>query len=320
MSQGKWGESFLKSGLPLEHLTQVTFRTLQWVCDPQFEYSRLNRDGQQAWFELDLLALAPPVNRDTELAFLIECKYHDSSRYWFFLPHVRRDRWYFNDRALNCAPYQTLKRPRVGTMLDLAPVSSGGIVISEDGTKQDNAVHTALQQLVNGYVPVSLSRMFGYNVDFKNVRTPQDELSFTPWATALVPVVVTNARLYRLKQTIPNLETIRQAAKPSDIADELDWTWCYHDPPRSLCEQNVAAIEAHKKEEAELIYRFPAVIDRMYDFADRPNWIAVVNVKALSKVARAILKHFRALEMRPLADFLKPRKGRSKRMGKETVH
>jgi hypothetical protein len=313
MSQGKWGESFLKSGLPLEHLTQVVFRTLRWDCYPQIEYSRLNRDGQDAWFELDLMAIAPPMNRDTDLAFLVECKYHDASRYWFFLPQVRRDRWYFNDRVLNCAPYQTLQKPRIGTTLDLAPASSSGIVISEDGTKQDNAVHTAVQQLVNGYVPVSLSRMFGYNLDFKNVLRPEHELAFVPWATALVPVIVTNARLYRLKENITKLEKIRQAGKPADIAHEVDWTWCYHDPPRYLYDQNLTTIRAHAKKEAEFVYRFPGVEDRMYDFVNRPNWIAVVHVNALAKVARTLLKHFQSLETRPINDFLKsPKKARKR--------
>jgi len=248
-------------------------------------------------------------NRSTDLAFLIECKYHDSSRYWFFLPLESSGRWYFNDRALNCAPYQTLNKPRAESVLDLAPGSSGGIVISEDGTKQDNAVHTAIQQLVNGYVPISLSKMFGYNLDFRNVWKPEDELSFTPWVTALVPMAVTNAGLYRLKPEIAHLKTIRKAAKPSDIADEVDWTWCYHDPSRSLMRQNLAAIEAHKEREAERIYRFPSVEERMHDFADRPNWVAVVNVKALSKVATSLLDHFTSLQTRAVSDFLKPREG-----------
>jgi hypothetical protein len=308
MSQGKWGESFLKSGLPLEHLTQVTFHTLRWDCYPQIEYPRRNRDGQDVWFELDLMVIAPPMNRDTDLAFLVECKYHDASRYWFFLPHVRTGRWYFNDRVLNCAPYQTLQEPRIRTILDLAPASSSGIVISEDGTKQDNAVHTAVQQLVNGYVPVSLSRMFGYNLDFKNVQRPENELTFVPWATALVPVIVTNARLYRLKENITNLDRIRQAGKPEDIAYEVEWTWCYHDPPRYLCDMNLETITAHAKQMAELVYRYPGVEDRMYGFVDRPNWIAVIQVNALAKVARALLKHFQSLKTRPISNFLKSRK------------
>ena len=311
MSKGKWGESFLKSGLPLEHLTQVTFHTLGWDCNSQVEYSRRNRENQETWFELDLTATFPKSNRDTELSFLIECKYHDLSRFWFFLPH-EPSRWHFNDRVLNCAPLQTLKKPSLRTMLDLAPASTGGIVVSEDGAKQDNAAYTAIQQLVNGYVPCSLSQMFSYNIDFHNVLTPEDELDFVPHITALIPMIVTNASIYRLRPDVIDLEIIREASAPSDIANEIEWTWCYHDPSMSLFDQNMETVEAHKAKEAELVYRFPFVENWMYDFANRPNWIAIVNIKALSKVATIVAETFMSLDTHSVKYILnaKPRKRR----------
>jgi len=33
MSGQIWGESFLKSGLPLEHLTLLTLRSIGWTCE-----------------------------------------------------------------------------------------------------------------------------------------------------------------------------------------------------------------------------------------------------------------------------------------------
>ena len=127
MAAGKWGESFLKSGLPLEHLTHVTFRSLDWDCYPQFEYSRRNRDGEEAWFEVDLVANCTAFNKGTQLSMLVECKYHDPSRYWFFLPHEGAGRWQFDDRVLNCGPFQALRKPRADSLLHLAPLSSGEI-------------------------------------------------------------------------------------------------------------------------------------------------------------------------------------------------
>jgi hypothetical protein len=47
MSKRKWGESFLKSGLPLEHLTHVTFHGLNWNSYPRPEYSRPNREKKE---------------------------------------------------------------------------------------------------------------------------------------------------------------------------------------------------------------------------------------------------------------------------------
>lgn len=98
MSKKKWGESFLKSGLPLEHLTIVTFRSLDWNCRPRVEYTRENRNGEKTWFEIDLEASSYETNKDTSLSFLVECKYHDLNRFWFFLPHDS-ERWAFNRKS-----------------------------------------------------------------------------------------------------------------------------------------------------------------------------------------------------------------------------
>jgi len=227
MASGKWGESFLKSGFPLEHLTFVTFKNAEWDCHPNFEYTRMNREKQEEWFEVDLVAKGPIFNKSTQLSMLIECKYHDPSRYWFFLPHESSGRWLFDDRVLNCAPYQTLRRPRANTLLTAAPLSSRAIVVSQDGAKQDNAAHTAIQQVVNGFVPCALDWAFNYNINYTNVADPRDELTFEPTVDALIPVVVTNAELFRLKPEIKDLDIIRKASGPPDVADSVDWTWCY---------------------------------------------------------------------------------------------
>lgn len=308
MSKHKWGESFLKSGLPLEHLTQVELRNLGWNCWPHFEYSRPNRERQETWFELDLLASHPKRNRDTELSVMVECKYHDLSRYWFFLPHHSTGRWCFDDRVLNCGPYGTLREPREDTFLSLAPMSSGGIVVSEDGTKQDNAVYTAVQQIVNAFLPCSLSHVFSSNLDFHNLIDPEGELRFKPQVTAMVPMMVTNAALYRLKPDVTDLDVIRAASAPLEVADEVPWTWYYHDVPMQLWNQNLSAIEAHSVKDRELVYRFPRVEAAMQEFADRPNWIAVVNIRALRAALTAILQRFLKLETNTVASMLRPRR------------
>lgn len=144
-------------------------------------------------------------------------------------------------------------------MLDLAPVSSIGIVISEDGTKQDNAVYTAVQQLVNGYIPHCLPRMFDYNLH----SLKQDHPKSLPWITGTVPMIVTNAQLFRLKSSVSSLEMIREAKKPSDIADEVSWTGCYHEVPNALVIQNMEAIHGHERRIAKLLTKFPGIGERL---------------------------------------------------------
>lgn len=266
-------------------------------------------EREETWFELDMIATCPEKNNDTELLFLIECKYHDASRFWFFLPH-EPDRWYFDDRVLNCGPLQTLANPAQKTFIELAPSSVWGIVVSEDGMKQDNTVHTAIQQVLNGFVPYCLFNMFSYNIDFRN--STLEETRFVPDVTALIPMIVTNASIFRLKPDVSDLEKIRHAESPHEVADEVSWTWCCIDPSMSLINQNWEAIDKHKEEEAELIYRFPFVKQRLDDFDDRPNWIAVVNIKSLSQVSATLAEHFLSLPTLSVKDILNAKSRRTR--------
>lgn len=308
----KWGESFLKSGLPLEHLTAMTFRSLGWLCTPSVEYQRVNRDKEETWFEVDLEATYPKQNRILSLNMIVECKYHDMSRFWFFLPHEKY-RWYFDDRILNTVPFQTLASPRLDTFLSLAPLSSGGVVVSETGEKQDNSVRTALEQLSNAFVPLVLRRGVAYNLDSGNYIGPEP---FIPSADAFIPVIVTNAKIYRLKTTVSDLDMIRRASSPTDIAEELKWTWCYYEPSMSLYSQNCECIERHINDESRMIYKFPGVEECLQNLAERPNWIAVVNIRDLASAVSSIQSQFRTLRIRSMSSLVIPRqkKGPKKKL------
>lgn len=310
MSEGKWGESFLKSGLPLEHLTLMTFRSLGWFCDTHIECERKNREGVNTCFELDLKASYHKNNKDTELSFLVECKYHDLSRFWFFLPHEEKSRWHFDDRVLNIGPLQTLAKPRSSTFLELAPTSSWGTVVAEDGSKQKDAVDKAIQQLTNGFVPICMSTMFDYNIDFHNVREGYD---FQLCSTALIPMIVTNAKIYRLKSTVTDLDIIRNASSPKEIADEILWTWCYFDPSMSQLENNYVSIDKHEKKEKELIDRYPQVKNSLSEFADRPNWILITNIINLQSVIETISSNFMNLRTIKINNILRQQKAKARK-------
>ena len=128
MTKPKWGESFLKTGLPLEHLTAVTLRQAGWNVDMNPEFERPNAKGKSTWFSVDMQA--------------------------------------------------------------------------------GNEVH------FEGYFP---------------------------WCTALIPTIVTNARIFRLRPSVSALDQIRVATAPTDIADELAFGLLAFDPPIALHLQNNAA-------------------------------------------------------------------------------
>jgi len=130
----KWGESFLKSGLPLEHCAVVTLNSAGWACAPHQEYERQNREGKLAWFEIDLCA-HKSNNFESHIELLIECKYHDKSRFWFFLPWSSSDfmaeyhateageNLMANSRVFNYCPFEVLVEPDLDSALKLAPMS-----------------------------------------------------------------------------------------------------------------------------------------------------------------------------------------------------
>jgi hypothetical protein len=311
MVMRKWGESFLKSGLPLEHLTLVTLRSLGWYCRPHLEYERPNREKVTTWFELDLEATSPVLNKTGSLTLLIECKYHDASRFWFFLPHERY-RWHFDDRVLNPMPLQVLQSPRADSFLSLAPTSVWGVVVSEGGEKQENAAQIAAEQLANGFVPFALSHGFAYMLDPQSY----DPRNFIPQPSTVIPMIVTNARIYRLKPSVTDLDTIRKATTPEEIADELQWTWCYFEPSMALIDQNAVAVEEHIGNEGRLIHRYPGVEERARMFDDRPNWIVVANVQALPNVVTTLHEQFAKLKLRPMRTLLEARTRPSSRRRK----
>lgn len=308
MSKRKWGESFLKSGLPLEHLAMAEFRNLGWNITPHLEVLRSNTDNDLTWFEIDFEADTPESNEDTDLFLLVECKYHDPSRFWMFLPH-EANRWAFDDRVLNIGPYQTLGDPRANSFLDLAPVSSSGIVLSESGEKQENAFQKAVYQIAEALVPRCLFIQYEYNLDIPS-RVP-------PMCAAVIPCIVTNAGLFRMRHEIVRLDDIREASSPGDIADEVPWTWCYFDAPMDIVEHHHISIDAHESGNEEILQRFPETVARMRELAGRPNWIAVINIEHLSSAVMAIHNRFLACSIRTVKAVF--RKERSKSRKRKTL-
>jgi hypothetical protein len=290
MSNKKWGESFLKTGLPLEHLTVMSFTSLGWQCDLHYEYERNNRDGEATWFELDMIAYSPSKDVDG-LRFLVECKYHDASRFWFFMPCVTTSHTAqygaleagntveTNNRVFMYFPFQALVAPKSSSALELAPKSVWGVVVGSDGSKQENAIYTAIQQLANGFVPYSLDRFFTFT---------------TNWPTALVPLIVTNAKIFRLRPEVSDLDRIRKSSSPSEIADEINWTWCYFAPQKELLLQNLRQIDNVSAKYK--IGHYKAINEQITELWSAPSWVVVANINALKSTVQTIHKHFLLLK------------------------
>lgn len=286
----KWGESFLKSGLPLEHVTAVTLRSLDWHVAPHFEYERPGSDAPRL-FEVDLVAETKYASGGTDLHLLIECKYHDSSRFWFFHP-LETERGTSDGMVLNPAPFQTLRDPAAKNMIGLAPASYWGVVVSEDGQKQDNAIHTAIEQLAHAFVPY---------VTYRLIDLPYGPSTEGILASCVVPLIVTNASIFRLRPEVTDLAEIRDAADPSDIADEVAWTWCFNEPSEELIRYNEEALK--DLEESDRKTQTLAA-EQMRSFLIRPAWFAVTTLDALEMCTGDIRDTF--FDLRILDGIIRP--------------
>lgn len=307
MSGQKWGESFLKSGLPLEHLTLLALKSIGWECELHYEYSRPNREGAEAWFEHDVIAYSP--HSDTgDVELLIECKYHDDSRFWFFLPCETEDQLsqygalsasenlYVDSAVFHSAPYEVLPQPSSETFLSLAPMCLWGVTVSRDGTRQPNAVEEATKQLAYGFVPFCLKAFYGFH---------------RSRAVSVLPVIVTSAKLFRLRPDVRSLDKIRSAGVPTDIADEVDWLWCYHAPNNELIFYNLDAIEAYKQ--SNRYAKWKAIAEQLLGLYRFPHWILVANIDAVADAVNALYKSFSAIPKNFSGDRLIARIWREKR-------
>jgi hypothetical protein len=286
----KWGESFLKSGLPLEHLTLLTLKSIGWTCELHSEYRRANREGDLKWFEHDVIAYSPS-SQNGDLELLVECKYHDESRFWFFLPCETEDHLaqygalsagenlYVDGAVLHSAPYEVLKNPNAETFLGLAPQCVWGVTISRDGTRQSNTVEEATKQLVFGFVPFCLEHFYGFH---------------RSRAVSVLPVIVTSAWLFRLRPEIRSLDKVRAAGAPDEIADNIGWLWCYQAPNGDLLDHNMSEIEAYK--DRNRYAKRKVIAKQLLALWSSPHWIIVANIEALSDAVKAIYTHFSSLK------------------------
>jgi hypothetical protein len=289
MAIQKWGESFLKSGLSLEHLTLLALKSIGWECELHYEYFRLNRENELQRFEHDVIAYSTGSEKD-HLRLLIECKYHDESRFWIFLPCETEDHLaqygaldaganlYVDSAVIHSAPFECLANPENESLLLLAPKCVWGVTVSMDGTRQPNAIEEATKQLAFGFVPYCLERFYGFN---------------NSSAISTLPVIVTSARLFRLKPDVNSFEAVRHATSPDVIADELPWLWYYHAPNGDLLEHNMNEIDAYKKQNKYAGKK--AFDEQLLSLWTFPHWIAVMNIDAMANAIAKIYEDFASL-------------------------
>ncbi len=107
---------------------------------------------------------------------------------------------------------------------------------------------------------------------------------------AVVPMVVTTARLFRLKPEAQSIDSIRKAAGPTDVADELPWTWCYHPSTGEVLDHNHDEIDMWKAGHKGLRWR--GLEDQLAHLWAGLHWALVVNINSLGDAVTALQQAF----------------------------
>ena len=213
-----WKDALLKSGLPLEHSVANILEEEGMDQPSTFRYRRSNEDGVLKTFSVDVHAKKDfEVPEGLSLELLIECKHRTPGTKWFFMPEsiASKQRPPFSQLFYStseiCPDWQ-LNRDIVEDFEDEYEVCGRGTEIYGNGQVNRKSIPTALNQ-----VRYAFSRKVAQTINLEvfHYKNTDAESSMT----VLVPIVVTNSNLWRVK---PGMDTtaIRQADEPEDIAEE----------------------------------------------------------------------------------------------------
>ncbi|OPY77991.1 MAG: hypothetical protein A4E65_02485 [Syntrophorhabdus sp. PtaU1.Bin153] len=247
-----WKDALLGSGLPLEYSVAQILKEFDSGLQQEYQYMRPNEHGIPTQFSVDqYVNLFPTQDQFVEL--FIESKYRRDGTQWLFSPQSSS---FTNDFSFR----ETL------TYLD---------AFSDVGKVNHEAVH----RFLNGYMgavkgveiqndqpnPQSIERgiaQLKYAISAEIPVCFEHQLDHLLGKQSpifiLLPVLVTTAQLWRLKEGT-TIDLIRSAGNLSDIGDQLDVLFLCITPDNMLQEYTrkklQAFFEARKNDHAESILR-----------------------------------------------------------------
>jgi hypothetical protein len=206
-----WKDALLRSGVPLE--ADVKRYLEKRGCIVNFEFSYLKPDEHEVERQFSCDIDAAYVRPAHFISLLVECKYRHQGVQWVFVPRDYGGPDEF-DPNLFMHPFDhfvSAEFPFSGLFpRRLAPCCSKGIEITNDGANE-KSIDQALAQLAFAFAPKvadacehQVMRLLGGEIIFYHV-----------------PVIVTTAELFRLKDEV-SIETIRAAKSLEGVATKHD--------------------------------------------------------------------------------------------------
>lgn len=270
-----WKDALLSSGLPLEHDIKEYFA--KRGCLASFEYSYLrpdeSRNVRQFSYDIDAALVQPPhyVN------FMVECKYRHPSVLWVFVPDAYGGP---EERSPNEFMHASDHFVRRTFGLDgsifprrLGPCCSKGVEVTSEGANE-KTIQQAIAQLAFGFAP-QLADMLEHQVR---------QLLPGEWIYHHVPVIVTTAPLYRLREGV-SVEAIRAAENLGGVADQVDLVVFHYQPGIELKAYNAAVLRAMREQMTDEVLTsklstFTKSLDHVFEVLahNSPRALVVVSI------------------------------------------
>jgi len=214
MSTKSWKDLLLSSGIPLEYSVSRVFETLGTGAGSEFRYERTDEHGIRRVFSVDVHSARHDWDRGVTLETLVECKYRHDGTKWVFLPEdystfLGPD---FDDAFVTldqCCPDRRLNTQLLAEFRERYPLCSKGIELLPTD-KNPKSIEQAVQQLRHAVTAKTITDLRWMGAEFR-----------PPAITAIVPMVVTTADLWRLKSDC-TVDDVRQAEELTDVAEQHD--------------------------------------------------------------------------------------------------
>lgn len=212
MSDAKWKDFLLKSGLPFEHLVAEILARRKWYVDGQYSYSRRNETGIHTEFSVDLHGYSEFSSKTHWIAtlnLLIECKYSSPGVKWVFSPYPASTTVFSGWLKV----FDQMANKRLASYRHLAKIEAEvpycirGVSLSGNGC-DESIITRGLSQLSYA-MPRLAERTFSFNADDRC-----DEDIAISYAGA---ILVTSAPIYVLKDRL-TLDDVSKAHAIEDIS------------------------------------------------------------------------------------------------------
>lgn len=292
MSNKRWKEVLLSSGIPLEH---DVIKTLEELCidrPTEYKYERLNELGIPITFSVDVHGSKIYFDSNIYLELFIECKYRHDNTKWVFTP-TNYDPYYCDSKktliVLDHLAGSLMDMEKLTNSLYMYDACEKGIELLP---KESNpkSIKESIQQLRYAVIEEVMDAL-EHQVD-KLLGNPSPIF-------VLAPIIVTTAELWRINPR-NSMEDIRLAENLEDVATQKDIIILHDEPDNEARRHSKKKFndrfnsnQIEQMDERFYLYglhNFKFFVD--YFSSHYPSMFTIINYRKFKQVISSFLSYF----------------------------